>query len=85
MAPTIRLSSGYDIPVVGLGSARANDSEQAVKDAIDCGYRHFDTAFLYQNEVEVGRGINAKIAEGVIKREDVFITTKVKREKLFCM
>lgn len=48
-----------------------------MKDAIDIGYRHIDTAYIYQNEVEVGRSIRAKIAEGVIKREDIFVTTKV--------
>lgn len=81
LAPTIRLSSGYDIPVVGLGTAGA-DSEQAVKDAIDSGYRHIDTALIYRNEVNVGKGVNAKIDEGVIKREDIFITTKVSRSKV---
>lgn len=50
---------------------------QAVKDAIDAGYRHIDTAFLYKNEAEVGNAVKEKIKAGVIKREDIFITTKV--------
>lgn len=82
LAPTIRLSSGYDIPVVGLGTYGADDVESAVKAAIDSGYRHIDTAFAYHNEAAVGRGINAKIAEGVIKREDIFITTKVSANEM---
>lgn len=51
--------------------------EKAVKDAIDSGYRHIDTAFFYQNEVEVGRAIRNKIEEGVVERSDMFVTTKV--------
>jgi aldehyde reductase len=52
--------------------------EKVVKEAIDAGYRHFDTALFYKNEKEVGAAIRAKISEGVIRREDVFITTKVR-------
>jgi aldehyde reductase len=55
--------------------------EQVVKDAIDAGYRHIDTALFYENEKEVGAAVRAKIAEGVIRREDVFVTTKVGLEK----
>lgn len=50
----------------------------AIKKAIDIGYRHFDTAFLYNNEQEVGEAIRDKISEGVIIRSDVFVVTKVK-------
>ena len=52
--------------------------------AIDLGYRSIDTAYVYGNEAEIGETLTKKIKEGKIKREDIFITTKVwdtRREK----
>lgn len=63
--------------IYSLKQAKNDEGENAVKDAIDIGYRHIDTAYVYGNEKEVGRAINKKIDDGTVKREDVFVTTKV--------
>ena len=72
------LSNGVEIPKIGFGTWLIKNDEvvQAVKDAVNCGYRHIDTAQAYGNESGVGEGIRAV----GISREDIFVTTKVAAE-----
>ncbi|KAH8593955.1 D-xylose reductase xyrA [Bisporella sp. PMI_857] len=76
---TINLASGHSMPLVGFGLWKvARDiTADTVYHAIKTGYRLFDGAYDYQNEKEAGEGIRKAIKDGLIKREDVFITTKL--------
>lgn len=49
----------------------------AVEAAIAAGYRHIDTAYSYGNEVEIGKALRSKMQQGIIRREDMFIVSKV--------
>ncbi|OWF38267.1 aldose reductase-like isoform X2 [Mizuhopecten yessoensis] len=77
--PEQTLLSGYQVPCVGLGTWKSKPGEvaAAVKTAIGLGYRHFDCALIYGNEKEIGEAIKDVIGTGTVKREDLFITTKL--------
>lgn len=72
------LSNGVEIPKLGLGTWFISDADvvQAVQEAVKIGYRHIDTAQAYQNERGVGEGIRAS----GVKREEIFVTTKLAAE-----
>lgn len=75
----VTLNSGYKMPTLGLGTWTLSDnqSETCVYNALKVGYRLIDTARYYGNEVGVGRGIRKAIADGIVKREEVFVTSKI--------
>jgi diketogulonate reductase-like aldo/keto reductase len=77
-APRITQNDGSRIPIVGLGTFRSgNEVYQAVRDAIDAGYRHIDTSLDYGTEKDVGRAVKDLIKEGKIKREELYIVSKL--------
>ena len=75
----VKLNSGYDMPVLGLGTWSQNNrtAEESVYTALKNGYRLIDTARYYGNEKGVGEGVRRAIADGIVKREEVFITSKI--------
>jgi 2,5-diketo-D-gluconate reductase A len=77
-APLLTLSNGVTLAQLGLGTWPMNDAQaaQAVKEALNMGYRLIDTAENYENERGVGEGIR----NSQVKREDIFITTKFNRQ-----
>ena len=76
---TVMLNSGYEMPINGLGTYSLHGDEciNSVKSALESGVRLIDTASAYGNEAEVGQAIREAIDEGIIQREDVFVTTKI--------
>ncbi|KAK3394433.1 NADP-dependent oxidoreductase domain-containing protein [Podospora didyma] len=79
MTPSIKLNSGYEMPQVGFGLWKVDNAiaSDVVYNAIKAGYRLFDGACDYGNEVECGQGVARAIKEGIVKREDLFIVSKL--------
>jgi len=75
----VKLISQQDMPLVGFGLWKVdqNTTADTVYHAIKTGYRLFDGAYDYQNEKQAGEGIKKAIADGLAKREDIFVTTKL--------
>lgn len=74
-APTVKLSSGHDMPILGLGTYSLHGATciNSVKAALASGFRKLDTASIYGNEEEVGQGIR----ESGVPRDEIFVTTKL--------
>nr|CDS26970.2 aldo keto reductase family 1 member B4 [Hymenolepis microstoma] len=77
--PLIELNSGHKIPQLAFGTFEAPkvDVLRAVKSAFAAGYRHIDCAMVYGNEKEVGQAIAESMKEYNLKREDIFVTSKL--------
>jgi len=73
--PTVPLDGAPGMPLIGFGTWLMNGSEcyEAVRTALDAGYRHLDTAAIYRNEPEVGRALR----DSGVDRDEVFVTTKL--------
>ena len=73
------LNNGIKMPIIGLGTwtFTNEEAEEAVYIAIKNGYRLIDTAQYYGDEVGVGKGVRKAIDEGIVKREDIFVTSKI--------
>ena len=84
--PKVHFYNGSQIPVVGLGTFGSDSysHEQvaaAVKQAVKLGYRHLDCASVYGNEKEIGVALKELFEEGIVKREELWITSKVWNNK----
>ncbi len=77
--PTLLLNDGHKIPIVGLGTG--STTEASVREAIVDGYRHIDTSLNYKDsEIIIGKVIKELIKEGKVKREDLFIVSKLEAD-----
>ena len=74
---TVVLNNGVVMPLVGLGTFQLFSKEALMNSIENLGYRHIDTAWLYQNEGLIGEALHEIFQKGAIKREDIFLVTKI--------
>ena len=75
----ILFKNGDTIPAIGLGTWLSKPDEvfNAVVKAVKAGYRHIDCAYIYKNETEIGEALNYLFSKNIVKREELFITSKL--------
>ena len=76
---SIRLYNGVEVPVLGIGTFMISpeDTEKSVYAALKLGYRMIDTANAYMNEEAVGKALKKAVNDGIVAREEVFVSTKI--------
>ena len=76
---TLIFKNNDEMPMLGLGTWKSSKGEvyKAVREAINIGYKHFDCAWIYENESEIGDALNDAIKNGDVKREELWITSKL--------
>ncbi|XP_064277402.1 aldo-keto reductase family 1 member B1-like isoform X2 [Passer domesticus] len=79
MATFLELPTGGRMPILGLGTWQSlqGAAGDAVRFAIDVGYRHLDCAYMYQNESDIGDALRRQMEQGVVRREELFIVSKL--------